>query len=340
MKYINFRIRRNGFVSKRASGKYYKSYTEQMRHDLRLEKMDDGYLSRPQLQGENLYKSWHDLDESNIKSLWSKAQGRYKERWGRSLPSNTQPIITGLVSFSHSMIDDIYLYGKEKMFQVMNDFLRVHFDESVIYNTLQMEETVPHFQFVLLNYDDGKNTTISNQINTAEFQTKVADFFKSKIVGFEYIRGVPKQESNAKHIEVRQSQKIAMAKQEQELAKLKEENSQFEITLTEQHKRLDDGNIALTQLYVELAHLSDEREVLETTIKESEKEIGSLLIIINDLIEDIIALGEEDKGQNMLQTLAKYVKSDNKEKLEALKSKAERVKTALKRKNNHSPKLR
>lgn len=305
--------------------------------------MDDGYLAHPELQGENLYTSWYDLDELNIKSLWNKAQGRYKERWGRSLPSNTQPIITGIVSFSHSMIDDIYLYGKEKMFQVMNDFLKRNFEESVIYNTLQIEESTPHFQFVLLNYDDGKNTTISNQINTAEFQTKVADFFKSKIAGFEYARGIPKQESNAKHIEVRQSQKIAMEKQQKELERLQGENAQLEITINEHQKRIDDAKTVEKVLYDDIGRLNDEKTELQTSVDESKKEIGTLLIILNELIEDIIALGEEDKGQNMLQTLAKYVKSDNKEKLEALKTKAERIKTALKRKNTknqtNSPKM-
>lgn len=340
MKYINFRIRRNGFVGKRASGKYYKSYIEQMRHDWRIEEMDEGYLARPHLQSENLYKSWHDLDETNIKRLWSKAQGRYKERWGRSLPSNTQPIITGLVSFSHTMIDDIYLYGKEKMFQVMNEFLRIHFEESVIYNTFQNEESVGHYQFVLLNYDDGKNTTISNQINTAEFQTKVADFFKSKIAGFDYVRGIPKQESNAKHIEVRQSQKIAMEKQQKELEKLKDENAQLEITINEHQKRIDDAKTVEKVLYDDIGRLNDEKTELQTSVDESKKEIGTLLIILNELIEDIIALGEEDKGQNMLQTLAKYVKAENKDKLEALKNKAERIKQALLRPKNNSPKMR
>lgn len=305
--------------------------------------MDEGYLARPSLQGENLYKSWHDLEESNIKVLWNKAQERYKNRWGRSLPSNTQPIITGLVSFSHTMIDDIYLYGKEKMFQVMNEFLKRHFEESVIYNTLQNDEGVLHFQFVLLNYDDGKNTTISNQINTAEFQTKVADFFKSKIEGFEYVRGVPKQESNAKHIEVRQSQKIAMEKQQKELEKLKGENAQLEITINEHQKRVDDAKAIEKVLYDDIGRLNDEKTKLQTSVDESKKEIGTLLIILNELIEDIIALGEEEKGQNMLQTLAKYVKTENKDKLEALRNKAERVKTALFRKNNkiqtNSPKM-
>lgn len=310
-----------------------------MRHDWRLEKMDEGYLARPSLQGENLYKAWHDLEESNIKSLWSKAQERYKSRWGRSLPSNTQPIITGIVSFSHTMIDDIYHYGKEKIFQVMNDFLRVHFDASVIYNTLQMEESVPHFQFVLLNYDDGKNTTISNQINTAEFQTKVADFFKSKIIDFEYVRGVPKQESNAKHIEVRQSQKIAMEKQQQELEKLKDENAQLGITINEHKKRIDDAKTIEKVLYEDIGRLNDEKTELQTSVDESKKEIKTLLIILNELIEDIIALGEEEKGQNMLQTLAKYVKTENKDKLEALRNKAERVKKALLRPKNNSPKM-
>lgn len=314
-----------------------------MRHDWRLEEMDEGYLARPHLQGENLYKSWNELDEANIKQLWSKAQDRYKKRWGRSLPSNTQPIVTGVVSFSNTMIDDIHLYGREKMFQVMNDFLRINFEESVIYNTLQMEESVPHFQFVLLNYEDGKNTTISNQINTAEYQTKVADFFKSKIAGFDYVRGIPKQESNAKHVEVRQSQKIAMEKQQKELERLQGENAQLEITINEHQKRIDDAKTVEKVLYDDIGRLNDEKTELQTSVDESKKEIGTLLIILNELIEDIIALGEEDKGQNMLQTLAKYVKSDNKEKLEALKTKAERIKTALKRKNTknqtNSPKM-
>lgn len=301
--------------------------------------MDEGYLARPSLQGENLNKAWYELDEANIKALWNKAQERYKNRWGRSLPSNTQPIITGVVSFSHSMIDDIYIYGKEKMFQVMNDFLKRNFEESVIYNTFQFEESTPHLQFVLLNYDDSKNTTISNQINTAEFQTKVADFFKSKIIDFEYVRGVPKQESNAKHIEVRQSQKIAMEKQQQELEKLKEENTQLEITLNEHQKRIDDAKTVEKVLYEDIGRLNDEKTQLQTSVDESRKEIKTLLIILNELIEDIIALGEEEKGQNMLQTIAKYVKTENKDKLEALRNKAERIKKALLRPKNNSPKI-
>lgn len=134
-----------------------------------------------------------------------------------------------------------------------------------------------------------------------------------------------------------------MAKQEQELEKLKGENAQLEITINEHQKRVDDAKTIEKVLYEDIGRLNDEKTELQTSVDESKKEIGTLLIILNELIEDIIALGEEDKGQNMLQTLAKYVKSENKDKLEGLKTKAERIKTALKRKNNknqtNSPKI-
>lgn len=295
-----------------------------MEHDLRVENMEEGYLSKPENIGQNINTVWQDLEEKNVKHFWLTARSDYLDRWGRALPENTRPIISGLISFSETMIEDIHKYGKELLNEKVNQFLIKKFGRSMVYNTLQCEEKTPHFQLLLLNYNFDTHRSISNTIDTEKLQDEIADFLKKEIENFDYVRGVPKEVSHAEHLEVRQAQQIEMKKQEKQISGLNEEVEELEqskLIYEQQIQELQNKNI----------ELKDQQEVMSTNIKEAKSEIQELEERLTSIIDDIIQIGEESKGNSMLKTMKKYVAGEKSHKLEQLIKKANRIKNALNR---------
>lgn len=321
MKYVNIRIRRNSWIGRKVGDKYYKSYTQQRDHDLRTELMQDGYLSRSENIGQNINTNFQEIEEKNVKHFWLIARDDYLDRWGRGLPKNTKPIISGLISFSPDMVEDIHTYGKELLNKKVNQFLTDKFGKSCIYNSLQMEEGTPHFQWTMINYDFKTHRTISNTIDTSILQTEIANFLKKEIEGFDYVRGIPKEISHAEHMEVRQSQQIAMKKQE--------------IHITEKEVQIQQLKNAEIDHQRKIKNLEEQSFSINKNIEESKKEIQELQDRLTSIIEDIIELGEEQKGKTMLSTMKKYVINEKSYKLEQLIKKADRTKKALK--NNINP---
>ena len=196
----------------------------------------------------------------------------------------------------------------------------------MIYNTLQMEEGTPHLQFAMFNYDYENHRTISNTIKTDEMQTEIAKFLQDKIDGFDYVRGVPKAESQAKHLEVRQSQQISMQKKQLKIMEMTSKISEQNRIEEEQKKQIEEQQERIAEL-----------EKIES---EAIKGMNDTYEVLVSLIDDIIILGDEstqDKAGGFLKTAKKYIGSNSADKLDNLVKKAERIRTVVQRQNNLAP---
>lgn len=291
-KLLSIRIRRNGFIGKQVGANYYKSFAQQREHDFRKETMTEGYLINP--NNENIFNEYHaETNNQFAEHFWISAKDDYKERWGRAMPQNTKPIISGVISFSSTMQQDAVIYGVKRLNDVVSAFLRMKFGTSLMYSVMHNDETTPHFHFQAINFDFRTHKSFSNQTNTSTLQDELADFTKSKISEFEYKRGIPKDESGAEHLEVRKSQLEAIKR--------------------------NDATIKAQE--AEIAELRAER----------------LLILnsFNEIIEDILKLGEKETAEQFLKDMQRLVQGDARgTRLEKLLEKAERAKKAITRKSS------
>ncbi len=191
---LSIRIQTMGDKPKKSGRKYYKSLDETLAHCDRTEKMDENYLLRPEQQNLNI------VEVKNILGMKGEVYRDYKEFNGRKMPTNWRPYINGMITFSSTMQEDINKYGREKMHEVMKEFLKIEFGENIFGVSLHMDETTPHWHFQAVNYIKDKHKAYSTNMHVEIkknkgknlLQDRLADYLAKHIDGFEYIRGQAK----------------------------------------------------------------------------------------------------------------------------------------------------
>lgn len=170
------------------SGKYYKSYKQQLAHDTRVEVMQDKYIKNPEKFKLNKMKIWNkDPDK-----LLEAAKADFKKYRKYDLPNNTKPIVVGLLSFSEK-----FHLNEEADRQLLHDTVNLFLEnkygsEILLYNNQQNDETALHFSFTLLNYDFTNHKTLLQPMTVGDFsnlQDEIADHLKSHNADFGHIRG-------------------------------------------------------------------------------------------------------------------------------------------------------
>lgn len=305
-KLLSLRIRTAGLKGKRSGKIYYKSLSENIAHNTRREKMDKNYLLRPELSHKNMYHYPHSKEEMMDK--WENVRSKYKNHYKRRMPSNSKPFIEGLLTFSATMQQDIAKYGRKEMINTVWRFLREEFSEDgVLGISLHMDETTPHIHFTVINWKESANKAysswMSNEIGKDKsnlLQDRMADWFKSHIDDWDYQRG------EIHHIkeyhDKRKAQQDHLKRQEREIA-------QKDKLIRDMEDEIDKMNTELHNKRREVASLVSEISKMDSELSEQAEQI------INDLTN---LYEDTETNQGFLNKLNRYVRSENKQRLEKL----------------------
>jgi hypothetical protein len=324
-KKMSIRIRQNDFKRVSKNGKNYKSVIEQIMHDYRKEKIEEGYLLNPQNKNINFSnnelrndKNMIDLEnlKSNIDKLFEEVKKDYKENNNRSWQKKTKPFLTGVISFSSEFMPNEE--DSQKLHRELCNFINKTFTNILTCSTHRDEKSF-HFHFTIFNYDFNQHKTIGRNINTSELQDKLFEFLDSKSLTYGHKRGTSKKLTKTKHLEVMEAKRLEIENQKKQIEeqnKVIEELKSTNETLKNDKQKLISDNKTLIE----------QKETIEAEGRKIKKELYEELRLI---CEDIIKMGEEKKGKNILQTAASYFDKDQNERFEKLFNKAQKIKSKV-----------
>lgn len=223
-KYISIRFQKQSWEDCKSGRKTYRGFYSQKEHNRRTEKQDKNYLLNPQYSNLNLYKDY--IKDTQLKNEVKKMKSDYKKHHKRKLPSNTKPLINGLITFSNSITEDLDLKHKEnriQLFKIVEDFITKEVG-NIISLDLHLDETTPHFHYTTLNYDFENHITYSRIItdsinensNRQNYQQdRLEQHLKKHIQNFNYKRG--KVAGKKQYLNERQKHKQHLEQQEQQI---------------------------------------------------------------------------------------------------------------------------
>lgn len=308
-KLLSIRIHRQGFQDRKVGKKTYKSFSSMLAHNNRTEEMDDDYLLNPEYQHQNICEYKYE-SEAELQPLLARMNSDYKDYHKRKIPSNTLPLIDGLITFSQSMRQDVEIYGIDKMSNAVKEFLDLEFGGGEIIGFIyHADETTPHWGFSALNYNFDTHKTYSKTMEKAigesefrqnDLQDRLAEFLKLKIPNFEYKRG--KINSIKKYHSDR-------AKQQEHI---KQQSSQIQ----EQEELIKSQE----------SKIQEQDELIEKLSARTQN-------IITSIVKDLTELGRKSDGDSFLKKVRRYAGSDNKHRMDNLINKYQNALTKIKSKS-------
>lgn len=215
MKYLSYRIRRNGFKPNKKGKIFYKSIKQQIEHDLRLEVMEDGYLKNSNKDWKLWKKSLiidNEVNEEYLSQEWKKCQDDYKEHSvnNRKLDLRTKPFLTHILSFSSGFMLD---FEKTKeLGAVIKAFVNEEFGAGFLTIVGHRGESSLHFHISTLNYDFRTHKSIGRNIDTSLLQDKISNYLKVRNLDYSHKRGVSKQVTKTIHKELLEGRKVQLKK--------------------------------------------------------------------------------------------------------------------------------
>ncbi len=214
MKYLSYRIRRNGFKPNKKGKIFYKSIKQQIEHDLRLEVMEDGYLKNNNRDWKLWKKSLivdNEVNEEYLEQEWKKCQDDYKEHSvnNRKLDLRTKPFLTHILSFSSGFMLD---FEKTKeLGQVIKDFVNEEFGGFLTIVGHRSESSI-HYHISTLNYDFRTHKSIGRNIDTSLLQDKISTYLRERNLNYGHTRGISKEVTKTIHKELLEGRKVQLKK--------------------------------------------------------------------------------------------------------------------------------
>lgn len=292
-KYGSVRIQKMAFdKSYKKGGRYYKSYIQQMEHDLRREEMDATYLARP--EEANKYHTFSGVEFGDMWNTWKECQKDHEEHRGKKIQHQTKGVINFLISFSKDF--DLPELERQRQFDIVKAYFAEKYDYPV-YVVQHNDEKALHYSACVINYDKQNHRPLAKQINTSKLQDEVFDYLKEHHVDYGHKRGKPKVESAAKHRTIMEG-------------KVKE--LEEKITLLEEEK---------TEIQRQKIEVEKELEEVENL---REGGLHDLKAILNDFID----LGLNYKGKDGIDLTGlfkRYLSRQDMEKAEKLQDKIEKM---------------
>jgi len=312
MKYLSYRILRNGFnfiktTSKNGKVRKYKSAKQQLEHSLRIEKMDIGYLTNPKNQNLTSTKKGLVIDnkisDEYLENSFKLCQEDYKKHNNKTLDKRTKPFLTHLLSFSSGFYLD-FKQSKE-MLQVIKEFLNDEFG-SFISIALHRDETSFHIEILSNNYDFRTHKTIGRNLDTSKLQDKIQNHLEKHNVSYGHKRGIDKKLSMEKHMEVKELKEQTLKNLDIEIDKKIKESEEISNNL----KDIKDEYNEMVSKYYDLKStmkniINGIKQIKQN--KQTIKKLESIEKLINSYYEDI----NIDDLNNILNKLLKREKTLN-----------------------------
>jgi len=315
MKYGSVRIVKQEISKSVKSGnKNYRSYISQYQHDFRIEKMEEGYLKRP--NEENKYHKFYKCDsEKEIIDMWEHCNYLHKKEHNKKIQKQTKPTLNFLISFSKDF--DLNEEDRQKQFEVVKKFIQEHYSIP-LYLVQHNDEKSLHYTFSIINFDKNEKRPLGKRLDTSLLQDLVFDYLKQHNVDYGHTRGETKSITMKEHKTIMEGKVQELKEQEQ---KLKEEIETLKFSnekLKEENKKLQEDKIELKNNIVSVHNQG--------------------LTYLEDLLNDFIELGLNYKGKDtnsLVELFNRYLKGDKQKKLEELTLKLKKIVIKERKKSNN-----
>lgn len=234
-----------------------------------------------------MVKNRDDKMKSQIKNILTQSVEQQHERYSalvkKKVHKDTLDFLNGVISFS---ADGIEGKTNEQLFECAEDFLAKLSERlcgaKPLYLSLHLDETVPHFHFVMENVGlrkqqsrpgqklkDGQKPTMavtaSRLLCKREFE-KIQDLVGECFKPIGLRRGVSAKESHAKYRTVREGHKIA-------IGQLQEQREAMEKNLEAQEKEIKAKTVTISSLNDRMSDLGSQVAERERSINELDKKI-------------------------------------------------------------------
>lgn len=230
----------------------------------------EGKGNREELLGKD-YDKYRKTARSWITNSAKEQKERYKNTVGQNIQKTTRNFIKGVITFSPEGfpldINELIICGK-KFLHDLSQKLEV----KPIYLSVHLDETTPHFHFMMENghIETGKSVARNISPNDCkEMQDLAGNIFGH--LGFK--RGISRDVTGAHHKSVRQAHRIEQKLMEEELQKTKEELNTLKnniltstAILVKERELTDDTSAQLTEKSKKLA-------ACEADLYQSKKEL-------------------------------------------------------------------
>ncbi|MDK2064987.1 plasmid recombination protein [Aliarcobacter butzleri] len=246
-------------------------------------------------------KRLYDVISEKYKQDRIKHNELYKRRHKRNLRDFQATWTDGILTFSEAIHSDLGTkYSKEDLSKIaLNcayDIAKKYHSE-LIYLTLHMDETTPHFHFALQNFDqNGLSLWKKNQ--NKEFLSKLQDvaFEHFKVLGMD--RGISKDITGKRYETI---QKYHIRKEMELRDKVSNTQAQYDKLQKEVEK-------SLKALYTEVNLQKNEVKDLRSTYDRTTQEYKNLTIIFKQLQDEEKTLREKVRELKEIDNLDNYLK--------------------------------
>jgi len=311
----------------KSGNKTYKSFVQQLLHDFRFEEMDSTYLKRPSEKNKyiinnKLYSSNEKINtlelQKQVQLEFDNIQLDYQRHNNKKFHKQTKPTLNFLLSFSKDF--DLPEEQRKQQLESVYKFIQKRFGQ-VIYLVQHNDEKALHYSFTIYNYDYKTHRPIAKQIDTSKLQDQIAEHLKSEGQDYGHTRGEPKSISLAKHRTIIEGKVLEAEQKEKELQ--------------EKIKQLENQNKELQEKNDRLLKITNQYEIDIIKLKELQEEAqADYESVLNEIIEDLEDMAEQETLDGFVKKLRRYIKNENKDRLETLLNNVKKKTKKIKKANN------
>ena len=317
------------FINVRVQSYNYKKQYDLLRHNFRHKKDSLSQINEKSnffigpngkvLKIDNTNKKKiYDALSKDYKSDRTKHNEIYKSKHKRNLRDFQATWTDGILTFSEAIHQDLgNKYTLEDLIKVAtncaNDIAK-KYDTKLIYLTLHMDETTPHFHFALKNYDNnGLSLWKKNQ--NKEFLSQLQDiaFEHFKVLGMD--RGVSKDITNKRYETI---QKYHIRKE----MELRDKVSNTQANYNKVQKEVEKS---LKALYAEVNLQKNDVKDLRSNYDRTSQEYKDLTIVFKQLQVEEKTLREKVRELKEIDNLDNYLNDLKKDISKIIKSNVEKV---------------
>ena len=317
------------FINVRVQSYNYKKQYDLLRHNFRHKKDSLSQINeKPNIfigpNGKLL-----EIDNTNKKKIYdivskeyqkdrTKHNEIYKAKHKRNLRDFQSTWTDGVLTFSEAIHQDLgNKYTKEDLIKVAtscaNDIAK-KYDTKLIYLTLHMDETTPHFHFALKNYDNnGLSLWKKNQ--NKEFLSQLQD------IAFEHFKKLGMQRGLSKDITGKKYETI----QKYHVRKEMELRDKVLNTQANYDKLQKEVEKDLKSLYAEVNLKKNEINDLRSNYDKTSQEYKDLTIVFKQLQQEEKFLREKVRELKEIDNLDNYLKDLKQDIRKIVNSNVERV---------------
>ena len=317
------------FINVRVQSYNYKKQYDLLRHNFRHKKDSLSQINEKSnffigpngkvLKIDNTNKKKiYDALSKDYKSDRTKHNEIYKSKHKRNLRDFQSTWTDGILTFSEAIHQDLGTkYTLEDLIKVAtncaNDIAK-KYDTKLIYLTLHMDETTPHFHFSLKNFDkNGLSLWKKNQ--NKEFLSQLQDiaFEHFKVLGMD--RGISKDITNKRYETI---QKYHIRKE----MELRDKVSNTQANYNKVQKEVEKS---LKALYAEVNLQKNDVKDLRSNYDRTSQEYKDLTIVFKQLQVEEKTLREKVRELKEIDNLDNYLNDLKKDISKIIKSNVEKV---------------